>query len=96
MRTFQVIKVTSATGIQQAESAKMRTYTVDKDIFVEFADAGKYGVQVYTAQGMQVASAAHDVVAGTEVHVHVAAAGVYLLRIVKDGKTLRTAKLICK
>ncbi|WP_315578321.1 LamG-like jellyroll fold domain-containing protein [Hoylesella oralis] len=95
-RTFQVIKVTSATGIHQAENAEIRTYTVDRDIFVEFADAGKYGVQVYTAQGLQVANAAHDVVTGTKVHVHVAVAGVYLLRIVKDGKTVRTVKLICK
>ncbi|HEY9551127.1 MAG TPA: LamG-like jellyroll fold domain-containing protein, partial [Prevotella sp.] len=95
-RTFKVIRVGNPTGIGHAEAGQMNTYAVDRDVFVEFADAGKYAVQVYNAEGMQVADRTADVVAGAKMRVHVGNAGVYVLRVVKDGKTVRTVKLICK
>lgn len=96
-RTFSVIKVEgNATGINGAEASEMLTYTVDKDIFVEFAQEGKYTVEVFNLQGAKVASNTAQVVAGAQMNVHVGVAGVYVLKVVKDGKVVRTAKLLCK
>lgn len=96
-RTFSVIKVEgNTTGINGTEASEMLTYTVDKDIFVEFAQAGKYTVEVFNLQGGKVAGNTAQVVAGSQMNVHVGTAGVYVLKVVKDGKVVRTAKLLCK
>lgn len=95
-KVFQVIKVGNPTAIGSVDAADLRTYSVDKDLFVEFTEAGKYAVQVYTQDGRLVASTVKDVNAGTKVHVQVATAGVYVMKVVKDGKVVRAAKLLCK
>lgn len=96
-RTFSVIKVEgNTTGINGTEASEMLTYTVDKDIFVEFAQAGKYTVEVFNLQGGKVAGNTAQVVAGSQMNVHVGTAGVYVLKVMKDGKVVRTAKLLCK
>lgn len=95
-KVFQVIKVGNPTAIGSVNAADLRTYSVDKDLFVEFTEAGKYGVQVYTQDGRLVANTVKDVNAGAKVHVQVATAGVYVMKVVKDGKLVRAAKLLCK
>lgn len=95
-RTFSVITVGETTGIAGTEASELQTYTVDKNIFVEFAQEGKYTVEVYNLQGGKVAGNTAQMVAGSQMNVYVGVAGVYILKVVKDGKVVRTAKLLCK
>ena len=48
------------------------------------------------APGEQVARKAAQLNAGNVVNVHLAKAGIYVLNVKKDGKTVRTVKLIRK
>lgn len=95
-KVFQVIRVGEPTGIGHVEGTALKTYSIDKDVFVEFAEAGQYTVQVFNQTGMLVANAVKNVTPGAKVHVQVATSGIYILKVVKDHKTARTAKLLCK
>jgi len=97
-KTFSVIKVEFAypTGVEAVEGAELKAYTVGEDAIVEFAEAGAYEVSVYTTAGEQVARKAAQLNAGNVVNVHLAKAGIYVLNVKKDGKTVRTVKLIRK
>lgn len=95
-KTFSVIKVAYPTGVDAVEGAEMKAYTVGEDAVVEFAEAGAYEVSVYTTVGEQVARKAAQLNAGNVVNVHLAKAGIYVLNVKKDGKTVRTVKLIRK
>lgn len=95
-KTFSVIKVAYPTGVEAVEGAEMKAYTVGEDAIVEFAEAGAYEVSVYTTAGEQVARKAAQLNAGNVVNVHLAKAGIYVLNVKKDGKTVRTVKLIRK
>lgn len=95
-KTFSVIKVAYPTGVDAVEGAEMKAYTVGEDAIVEFAEAGAYEVSVYTTAGEQVARKAAQLNAGNVVNVHLAKAGIYVLNVKKDGKTVRTVKLISK
>lgn len=95
-KTFSVIKVAYPTGVDAVEGAEMKAYTVGEDAVVEFAEAGAYEVSVYTTTGEQVARKAAQLNAGNVVNVHLAKAGIYVLNVKKDGKTVRTVKLIRK
>ena len=94
--TTPVIHVTSNTAINGVDASKLKVYTIDRDILVELAEAGNYLVQVYNMSGAQVAGKSVKAVAGEKAQVSVNQKGVYLLKVVKDGKTLRAVKLICK
>lgn len=95
-KTFSVIKVSGTSAINGTEATELKTYTVGEDAVVEFAEAGAYEVSVYTTAGQQVARKAANLNAGNVVNVHLAKAGVYVLNVKKDGKTVRTVKLIRK
>lgn len=95
-KTFSVIKVGTGTGINEAAATELKAYTVGEDAVVEFAEAGSYEVAVYTTAGEQVARKAAQLSAGNVVNVHLAKAGIYVLNVKKDGKTVRTVKLIRK
>lgn len=95
-KTFSVIKVAYPTGVDAVEGAEMKAYTVGEDAIVEFTEAGAYEVSVYTTAGEQVARKAAQLNAGNVVNVHLAKAGIYVLNVKKDGKTVRTVKLIRK
>lgn len=95
-KTFSVIKVAYPTGVDAVEGAEMKAYTVGEDAVVEFAEAGAYEVSVYTTAGELVARKAAQLNAGNVVNVHLAKAGIYVLNVKKDGKTVRTVKLIRK
>lgn len=95
-KTFSVIKVAYPTGVDAVEGAEMKAYTVGEDAVVEFTEAGTYEVSVYTTAGEQVARKAAQLNAGNVVNVHLAKAGIYVLNVKKDGKTVRTVKLIRK
>ena len=94
-RTFSVIKV-SASGIGTTEAAEVKTYTVGENAVVEFAEAGSYEVGVYDTAGVMQARKAATLNAGNVMNIHLAKAGIYVLTVKKDGKPVRTVKLVRK
>lgn len=96
-RTFRVISVADVpTGITGATGNEVAAYTVDGGVIVDLADGGNYSIQVYNAAGQQVAAKSQQFAAGQQVKVALGQPGVYLVTIAKDGKQLRTVKLIRK
>ncbi len=96
-RTFRVISVADVpTGITGASGSEVAAYTVDGGVIVDLADGGNYSIQVYNAAGQQVAAKSQQFPAGQQVKVALGQPGVYLVTIAKDGKQLRTVKLIRK
>lgn len=94
-RTFSVIRV-STNGIGATEAGEVKTYTVGENAVVEFAEAGNYEVSVYNTAGQAQARKAAQLHAGNAMNIHLANAGVYVLTVKKDGKTVRTVKLMRK
>ena len=95
-RTFQVIHIDATTGINETTTEEVKAYTVNDDILVECAQAGAYTFEVYSIDGMQVLKNNVNVATGNTVRLHLANSGVYILKVKKEGKTLRTVKLIRK
>lgn len=95
-RTFQVIKVDAPEGIEDVTAAEMKAYAVDGAAIVEFAQEGDYTVGVYTAAGQKVAGKAVTIAAGETVQVALGAKGTYVLVVEKDGKVVRSVKLLNK
>ena len=96
-RTFRVIKVGYPDGIGEMESlTDMKSYTVGNQVFVEFDNSGNYEVSAYNAAGQRVASRRQDVNAGQKMRLTLRNAGVYVLRVTRDGKPVRNVKLIVK
>ena len=96
-RTFKVITVKAdPTGINGTESADMKVYTIDRDVLFDVETPGNYLVQVFSANGQKVAGKAVSVNGAESVRLHLTAQGVYIVNVKKEGKTLRTVKLICK
>lgn len=63
---------------------------------MEFAEAGNYEVSVYNTAGQAQARKAAQLNAGNAMNIHLANAGIYVLTVKKDGKTVRTVKLVRK
>ena len=95
-RTFQVIHIDATTGINETTTEEVKAYTVNDDILVECSQAGAYTFEVYSIDGMQVLKNNVNVATGNTVRLHLANSGVYILKVKKEGKTLRTVKLIRK
>ena len=95
-RTFQVIHIDATTGINETTTEEVKAYTVNDDILVDCAQAGAYTFEVYSIDGMQVLKNNVNVATGNTVRLHLANSGVYILKVKKEGKTLRTVKLIRK
>ena len=96
-RTFKVIKVKAdPTGINGTEAADMKVYSVDRDVLLDIETAGNYLVQIYSTNGQLVAGKSLSVNGADNVRLHLGAQGVYIVNVKKDGKTLRTVKLICR
>ena len=98
-RTYPVVHVVeSTTAIDDiaADNDAIATYTVDGTLFVDFAQDGRYFVEVYNTSGMLQASKEINAVAGGNVSIGLGAKGIYLVKVVKDGSALRTVKVINK
>lgn len=97
--SFPVITVMPKTsGIEGvvADGGEVATYTINDMLFLDFAEGGEYGVSVYDTAGMLAAQKALSVVDGQTASISLANAGVYIVKIVKDGVELRTVKVIRK
>lgn len=96
-RSFGVITVGDPTNINVVETAEnARVYTVNGSAYVQFTNSGNYTVQVYNATGALVAQKAQSVTAGQSVQVSLPTSGVYIVKVVHGGKTVRVVKLINK
>lgn len=96
-RTINVIHVGAGTGINTVGAAGEATaYTVGEDAIIEFAEGGAYKVSVYGANGQAEAAKAANIGEGQTMNIHLRTAGLYIVKIEKDGKTVRTVKLIRK
>ena len=95
--TFPFVKV--SVGIEDNESDGGSTVypnPFEDELYVNFAEAGSYGIEVYSLAGNLVSSQAVTAVGGDFYNVRVnAAPGAYLVKITDaDGHVLTTAKVI--
>lgn len=72
----------------------LEAYTIDGTLFVEFAADGNYTVNVYGVNGQLVGKKTQNIVAGQNMSITLANAGVYVVNVVKDGKVLRNIKVL--
>ncbi len=95
-KTFPVYKVGQA-GIDDIEAdGSFTTYTVDKTMYLEFAEGGDYDIDVVNTAGMLAAHKSLNVVAGQTARIDLGVVGIYLVKVVKDGRVLRTLKIAVK
>lgn len=90
------IDKSSIDGIASDAAEGVKAYSINKTIFVEFAEGGDYEVNVYNVSGMLEGRDARFINSGEVMNIGIANSGVYLISIVKDGKQLRTIKVINK
>lgn len=95
-RTFQVIRVDATESIEGIGTTDLKAYAVEGAAIVEFAQDGNYTVSVYTAAGQKVAGKAVAIASGDNVQVALGAKGTYVLVVEKDGKVVRSVKLLNK
>ena len=96
----ELVDVTASTGINGVENGV--AFEAFPNPFVEsvnlrFAEGGTYTLNVLNANGVLVQSNLLTTAAGEVTNVSVTGAkGLYILQIVKDGKTYKTIKLVKK
>ncbi len=95
-RTFQVITVDVPEGVEDVNAGEMKAYTIDGAAIVELVQEGNYNVSLYTVAGQKVAGKNVKAVAGQKVQVAMAGKGTYILVVEKDGKPVRSIKLLNK
>lgn len=95
---FPVVKVVSPTAIDGvvADESDIATYAVNGTLFIDFADGGDYDVEVYNVSGMLSAKESMNVVGGQTASISIGAAGVYVVKVVKNGAVVRTVKVLNK
>lgn len=94
-RTFQVIKVTGGGAAVEGIGAEdVKVYTVGDTFYLDVTEGGNYNVAIYAADGRTVANVSRQVASGDMMKVNLnGATGVYVVKIARDGKTLRTVKV---
>lgn len=96
-RDYPVFSIYDATGVESMDATgEPRTYTVEDILFVEFAEDGNYQVSVYTISGMLAAQKAEILYAGQNMRITLGTNGIYLVKVIKDGKEVRTIKILKK
>ena len=96
----ELVEVTASTGINGVENGV--AFEAFPNPFVEsvnlrFAEGGTYTLNVLNANGVLVQSNLLTTAAGEVTNVSVTGAkGLYILQIMKDGKTYKTIKLVKK
>lgn len=86
---------TAIDGID-ADGEGLKTYTVDRTFFLEFAENGSYTVSVFNTAGMLTAQETLGAAAGEVGRVDLGATGIYLIKIEKDGRVIRTIKVAAR
>ncbi|MDE6177342.1 MAG: T9SS type A sorting domain-containing protein, partial [Paramuribaculum sp.] len=95
--TYPVLKAKKPEAINGVDAEEaVAVYTTESSVVVEFPEAGDYTVAVFNIEGKLAAKRSQNVEAGQAMNVKLNANGVYMVAIEKDGRTLRTVKLIKK
>lgn len=96
--TFPVITVPDVAAIDGVgqDMADVVTSVEGRVIYFAFQGEGAYALEAYNTAGMLVANEAVNAVSGSVAEVTVGATGIYLVKVVKDGKVLRTIKVAVK
>ena len=97
-REYPVVKVSDIQGIEDiiTDENGFTTYTIEDALFVEFDQDGAYTVAVYSMDGALVGQKSAEIVAGQNMSIALGTPGVYLVKVVCDGKEMRTVKVIRK
>ena len=96
-RTFGIIKVNGAAqGIDNTNMEDIAAYAIDGMAIVEFAESGNYNIRLFTADGQKVVENNINVSEGEIAKITMGTKGVYILTIEKDGKLLKSVKLLNK
>lgn len=95
-KKFSVIKVDYPESIGTVEAADFRTIVVGEDVLIEFAQAGRYDVSVYNLAGQRVAHKDARIFEGGNVQLRLGQTGTYVVKVARDGKVVRTVKLLKK
>lgn len=101
-KTFPVVVVTqgSGSGVESASSTSTDVYPnpFENELYINFAEAGAYTVQVYGLAGDLVSEQGISALQGDVVRVAVnAAPGTYIVKVMnKDAKTVKAVKVIKK
>lgn len=93
-KSYPVFKVGDVDGVEESVAGELRTYTVEDILFVEFAADGNYQVGVYNVSGMLVAQEEATVTAGQNMSISLGAKGVYVVKVMKEGKVVRAVKVL--
>ncbi len=80
-------------GLHLKRFLKMRTYTVEGILFVRIS-RGRRLPGGANASGMLVAQKDAAVVAGQNMSISLGAKGVYVVKVMKEGKVVRTVKVL--
>lgn len=94
-----IVEITASDGINGTEADSFSLYPNPfvESVNLKFAEGGNYTINVVASNGALVQSEAVEAAAGQVVNVAVTGkSGLYLLQIVKDGKTYKTVKVIKK
>lgn len=96
--TFPVItvpEVTAIDGIDNDGDAVLTTVE-GNTVYFYFEGEGAYAIDAYNTAGMLAAQEHVNVVNGQIAQVTLGTPGVYVVKIVKDGKSVRTVKVVVK
>lgn len=93
-KTFSGIRVGEDTGISEVSADELRAYSVGDVVYVEFAQAGDYNVQVYNVAGQLVTAKAATIGSADRMALRLPQTGVYVVRVLRDGKLAAAVKLL--
>ena len=96
VKDYPEIDFTAIDGVAADAADGIEAYTINKTLFVKFAEEGNYEVNVYNMSGMLVGRDARNINAGEVMHITIGQAGVYVIQIQKDGKEVRSLKVVNK
>lgn len=96
-RDYPLVTVVDPAGVGEIVADNdMRTYTIDDVLYVAFGSDGNYDVSVYSMRGDIVAKRSESMIAGQTMKITLGAPGVYVVRIVKDRKEVKSFKVLRK
>ena len=96
VKSYPEIDFTAIDGVAADAADGIEAYTINKTLFVKFAEEGNYEMNVYNMSGMLVGRDARAINAGEVMHITIGQAGVYVIQIQKDGKEVRSLKVVNK
>jgi len=96
-KKIEYIVVSPNTGVSENSSTEYHVYPnpfIDV-VYVQFTEMGLYTIQIFNNLGQLVAQNNHDAVSSELMKIDVKGEkGIYYAHIMKDGKTLKTVKII--